>query len=371
VSVHRSYLEIDISALKHNLAAIKTMTAETCQFMAIVKGNAWGAGSQACARAFVEAGADWFGTTTIEDAALLRHEFDLPILLLCAPPLEKISEAVTLNIDIAVSSILEARHVSRSAAKLGRHINLHIKINTGLNRLGVPPENATSFVKEVMAYEAVTVAGIFSHFSCADDPSLYSITCRELDLFNQTIRDVRANTEWSGMIHIANTAATLSLPESHLDMVRVSLGLMGLNANLPLGKAANIKQVYSWKSDVIHVIDVDKGDRVGYGGQYECPTDTTIVTIPVGWADGLPKAYVNGGQVIIAGSLRRIVAMSMDMATVDLGKRTNGIDVGEEVVIFGQQHGETLEPMSQGEKVGIDADATLTLISERVPRVYR
>lgn len=371
MSIHRSYLEIHLAALKHNLTAIKAKTAETCQFMAIVKGNAWGAGTLDCARAFVEAGADWLGATTIEDAVSLRHEFDLPILLLCMPPLQRIDEAVDLNIDITLSSSHEALLISQSANREDRQMNVHIKINTGLNRLGIPPESAVPFVQEIMTYEDLTIAGIFSHFSCADDPSSHLITRGELDLFNRTIRDIKTNTRWSGMVHMANTAATLSLPESHFDMVRVSLGLMGLNANHPFGRAANIKQVYSWKSHVVHVIHVDKGDRVGYGGQYECPTITTIVTIPVGWADGLPKAYVNGAYVIVAGSLRRIVAMSMDTVTVDLGERTNAITIGEEVVIFGQQRGETLEPMSQGEKVGTDADATLALISERVPRVYR
>jgi len=338
--------------------------------MAVVKGNAWGAGTLECTKAFIDAGADWIGVTTIEDAMRLRREFDIPILLMCEPPCETISTMVGLNIVMTVYSIASARLISEAAMKHQTDIEIHIKINTGLNRVGVSAKDATLFFNEVMKLDRVKITGIFSHFSSADDPSSDTRTAKELSLFKRIIEEIKAQTGWYGMVHMANTAATMSLPESHLDMVRVSIGLMGLYSNHDRSKKIPFKQVFNWKTEVTHLIKVNKGERVGYGGYYVAQADTTLVTIPVGWADGLPKAYINGGQVLIRGLRYPIVAISMDMTCIDLAQRMTGISMGESVVIFGVQKNEMLEPMVQGRVVGIDADATLSAINTRVPRIY-
>ncbi len=348
MSNHRNFLEISVSALEHNLKAIKSMIAKDCQFMAIVKGNAWGAGTIGCARSFVHAGADWIGVTTVEDAALVRNEFDIPIMIICEPPKGQISEAAKLDIDITIYSIETARLVSQAAIDQGREVNVQIKINAGLNRVGVPPESAASFFNDVLLLGNLKVAGIFSHFSSADELSSNDGACREeayektekeLGLFKQVLEEIKSQSDWIGMTHMANTGATIYLPESHLDMVRVSTGLMGLYDRYPFDGVIDFKQVFSWKTEVSHVIDVDKGQGVGYCFPYKCSVDTTIVTISLGWGDGLPRAFQNSGQVMIRGSHYHIVTMSMDMATIDLGERRDDISVGEEVVIFGEQQG--------------------------------
>ncbi|RLA53147.1 MAG: alanine racemase [Gammaproteobacteria bacterium] len=380
MSGHRNYLEINVSALEHNLKAIKSKVAGDCQFMGIVKGNAWGAGTSECARSFVNSGVDWIGVTTVEDAVLVRQEFGIPILIICEPPRGKIPNAVSLNISITVYSIESARLISKAATELGCNASIHIKINTGLNRVGISPENAVSFFNEIVQLENLEVTGLFSHFASADDlysneeacrELAYIRTRRELGLFKQAVYEIKNQSNWSGIIHMANTGATLFLPESHLDMVRVSTGLMGLCINDPIAAVVDLKQVYSWKSEICHFINVHKGEGVGYSSSYKCPTDTTIATLPIGWGDGFPRAFLNGGHVMIRGSFYPIVAMSMDMTTIDLGEKGDDMVIGEEVIIFGEQLGKILEPMAQGERVGMGgSDAMLAVISERVPRVY-
>ncbi|MET9886937.1 alanine racemase [Streptomyces sp. NPDC006430] len=370
----RVYAEIDLDAVRANVRALRER-APRAELMAVVKADAYGHGALPCARAAQEAGASWLGTATPEEALALRAAgIRGPIMCWLWTPGGPWQEAVEADLDISVSGMWALDEVRKAAHAAGRPARIQLKADTGLGRNGCQPADWAELVGAAVAAQAegtVRVTGLWSHFACADEPGHPSIAL-QLEAF----RDVLAYAEKEGIEpevrHIANSPATLTLPESHFDLVRCGLAVYGVSPAPELGtpEQLGLRPAMTLKASVALVKTVPAGHGVSYGHHYVTERETNLALIPAGYADGIPRHASGRGPVSVGGKIRRIAGrVAMDQFVVDLGGDL--VRAGDEVVLFGSgEHGEpTAEDWAQAAHT--IAYEIVTRIGVRVPRVYR
>lgn len=368
--LYRTWLEIKKSSIKNNVKNIKAKIPGNKLFLGVVKGNGWGCGTVPYANCLIEAGIDWLGVTNIEDALLLRVEkINLSILLLCEIPSGRIKEALKNKLRLTVCTEEFAEQLSDEAVKLGLKANVHIKINTGLNRIGVSPNMVLSFLKYISNLPNLHLEGAFSHFSYAEKIGNKE-TKQQLKIFQKQIKKAKQIGIDFDILHIANTAASLSLPETHLDMVRIGMGIAGLYPSDDFKKIIKLYFPLTWKTQISYLRDVMQGETVGYCGRYKCELKTSIVTIPIGYADGLSKKFEGKGFVLIRGEPFRIIAVCMDQSMIDLQGIQNGLEIGEEVVILGKQQRTYLDLELTAKQIETCAEELICQINPRIPRIF-
>ena len=368
-SLYRTWLEVDRAAIKKNLASIKAKIPARTKFLAMVKGNAWGLGTVPYGDCLVEAGADWLGVTNAEDALSLRKEHSqIPILIVCEVCEGWLEELLRNDIRLTVCTSEMAAAISRAAAKLKCPASVHIKINTGLNRIGVAPAKAVFLMREVAEMPNLYLEGAFTHYSSASQLGNKE-TERQLNIFLELIDQAKQAGINFKILHTANTPATVTLPQTHLDMVRVGMGIAGLYPAEEFRQIIKLVFPLTWKTRISYVREIQGGEKVGYGGSYISPGPATLVTIPVGFADGLSKKFASQGCVLIKGEKHKIVAVSMDQAMIALPAGQN-LRTGQEVVLLGKQRQGYLDPHFTAGQIGVDVEEMLTHISMRHPRIY-
>ncbi|MET3986703.1 alanine racemase [Streptomyces sp. PvR034] len=370
----RVHAEIDLDAVRGNVRALRDR-APRAQLMAVVKSDAYGHGAVACARAAQEAGATWLGTATPQEAFALRDAgIEGRIMCWLWTPGGPWQEAVERDVDVAVSGLWALDEVRAAARATGRTARIQLKADTGLGRNGCQPADWAELVGAAVAAEAegtVEVTGLWSHFACADEPGHPSI---QLQL--TTFREMVGYAEKEGLDpevrHIANSPATLTLPESHFDLVRCGIAVYGVSPAPELGTSAQLglRPAMTLKASVALVKDVPGGHGVSYGHHYTTPCDTRLALIPAGYADGIPRHASGTGPVLVGGAVRTVAGrVAMDQFVVDLGP---GADVrsGDEAVLFGP--GDAGEPTAEdwARAAGTIAYEIVTRIGSRVPRVH-
>ena len=342
--------------------------------MAVVKADAYGHGAVPCARAAQEAGAAWLGTATPQEALALRAAgLDGRMLCWLWTPGGPWREAVEADIDVSVSGMWALREVTEAAAAAGRPARVHLKADTGLGRAGCQPADWPELVAAARTAEragTVRVTGLWSHFACADEPGHPSITA-QLDTF----RDMVAYAEKAGVEpevrHIANSPATLTVPESHFDLVRTGIAMYGISPSPELGTSADfgLRPVMTLAASVALVKHVPAGHGISYGHHYTTPRETTLGLVPLGYADGIPR-HASGRGPVLVGGVRRTIAgrVAMDQFVVDLDG--DEPEAGSEAVLFGP--GDRGEPSAEdwAEAAGTIAYEIVTRIGGRVPRVH-
>ncbi|RLU83981.1 alanine racemase [Streptomyces griseocarneus] len=364
---------IDLAALRANVRTLRAR-APQAQLMAVVKADAYGHGAVPCARAAREAGAAWIGTATPDEALALRAAGDRGRLMCWLwTPGGPWREAVEADVDVSVSGLWAVREVSDAARACGRVARVQLKIDTGLGRNGCQPDDWPELIAAARAAEdagLIKVTGIWSHFACADEPGHPSIQA-QLRVF----RDAVAYAEGQGIEpevrHIANSPAVLTLPESHFDLVRTGVAIYGVSPSPEVGTPADLglKPVMTLSASLASVKRVPGGHGVSYGHHYVTPGATTLALVPVGYADGIPRAASGTGPVLIGGKWRTVAGrVAMDQFVVDLGG--DSARVGDEAVLFGP--GDRGEPTAEdwARATGTIAYEVITRITERVPRVY-
>lgn len=364
---------IDLAALRANVRTLRAR-APQAQLMAVVKADAYGHGAVPCARAAREAGATWIGTATPQEALALRAAGDRGRLMCWLwTPGGPWREAVEADVDVSVSGLWAVREVSDAARACGRAARVQLKIDTGLGRSGCQPDDWPELIAAARAAEdagLIEVTGIWSHFACADEPGHPSIQA-QLRVF----RDAVAYAEGQGIEpevrHIANSPAVLTLPESHFDLVRTGVAIYGVSPSPEVGTPADLglKPVMTLSASLASVKRVPGGHGVSYGHHYVTPGATTLALVPVGYADGIPRAASGTGPVLIGGKWRTVAGrVAMDQFVVDLGG--DSARVGDEAVLFGP--GDRGEPTAEdwARATGTIAYEVITRITERVPRVY-
>ncbi|MFE3761682.1 alanine racemase [Streptomyces sp. NPDC059104] len=369
----RVYAEIDLDAVRENVRALRAR-APRAQLMAVVKANAYGHGAVPCARAAQEAGATWLGTATPEEALALRAAgIEGRVMCWLWTPGGPWREAIEADIDVSVSGMWALDEVREAARAAGRTARIQLKADTGLGRNGCQPADWAELVGAAVAAQAegtVQVTGVWSHFACADEPGHPSIGL-QLDAF----RDMLAYAEKEGVDpevrHIANSPATLTLPESHYDLVRTGLAVYGVSPAPELGTPAQLglRPAMRLKASLALVKSVPAGHGVSYGHHYVTGSETHLALVPAGYADGLPRSASGRGPVLVGGKVRRAAGrIAMDQFVVDLGEDL--AEVGDEAVVFGDaERGEpTAEDWAQAAHT--IAYEIVTRIGGRVPRVY-
>ena len=365
----RTEAVVDLAAITHNTATCKAATS--AELMAVVKADGYGHGLVPAARAAVAGGASWLGVAMLEEALALREAgFDQPMLAWLWTPVERdqLRAAVAAGVDISVSSRHALDLVAAVAAELDRPARIHLKIDTGLSRNGATRADWPDLVSaaaRAAAGGSVLNAGIWSHFVYADSPG-HPTTGRQVERFTEAVEAARALGVTPELRHLANSAATVTLPDAHFDLVRPGIALYGLSPVPQLGDFGLVPAM-SLRSRLANVKRVPAGEGVSYGHQYRLSRDSTLALVPLGYADGIPRAATNRGPLSINGRRYTVSGrVCMDQFVVDLGEQSAA--EGDEVVLFGS--GRDGEPTAQDWADVLDTIhyEVVTRIGARVPR---
>lgn len=369
----RARAEIDLAALRANVRTLRAH-APGAAFMAVVKADAYGHGMVPCARAAIEAGATWVGTATPDEALALRAA-GIQGRLMCWlwTPGGPWREGVEADLDMAVSGLWALREVSAAARAVGRTARVQLKADTGLGRNGCMPADWPELVSQALRAEAeglVRVTGIWSHFACADEPGHPSIAA-QLALFREMVAAAEERGLRPEVRHIANSPGTLTLPETHFDLVRPGIAMYGISPSPEIGtpEEFGLRPVMRLSASLALVKHAPGGHGVSYGHHYVTPGETTLGLVPVGYGDGIPRHASGTGPVLVGGKLRTVAGrIAMDQFVVDLGGDEPA--VGSEAVLFGPGDGGEPTAEDWAQAAGTIAYEIVTRIGSRVPRVY-
>ncbi|GHB22233.1 alanine racemase [Streptomyces xanthochromogenes] len=366
----RARAEIDLGALRANVRTLRAHSSGA-QLMAVVKSDAYGHGALPCAEAALEAGAGWIGTATPHEALALRAAgIQGPMLCWLWTPGGPWREAIEADIDVSVSGMWALREAADAARAAGRTARIQLKADTGLGRNGCQPADWPELVHAALAAPEVNVTGLWSHLACADEPGHPSIAA-QLSVF----QEMTAYAEKAGITpevrHIANSPATLTLPESHYDLVRTGIAMYGVSPAPELGTARELglRPVMTLSASVALVKQVPAGHGVSYGHHYVTGNETTLGLVPLGYGDGIPRHASGRGPVLVGGKVRTAAGrIAMDQFVVDLEGDT--VEPGARAVLFGP--GDDGEPTAEDWARAADTIAyeIVTRIGSRVPRVY-
>jgi len=369
----RAKAVIDLSAIVHNYRRLAECGVPV---MGVVKADAYGHGSDRVARTLRDCGAQWLGVALPTEALALRAAGDRGRILawLWAPGEPGLVDCVASGIDLSVSSELALVEIVAAARHVGQPARIHIKVDTGLSRNGVPRSSwETVFASAVSAQVAgfVDIVGLWSHLASADEPLNPSIE-EQIATFHQACEVAAVYELDAPLRHIANSAATLNRPDATLDMVRAGIAVYGIAPGVGLGSSATLglRPAMTLRARLAHVRRIERGTAVSYGGSWVAPEATTVGLVPVGYADGIPRAASNVAEVLIDGRrcpVRGVVAM--DQFVVELGPESE-VQPGDDVVVFGP--GDDGEPTAEdwarwSSTIGYEI---VTRISSRVPREY-
>lgn len=369
--IRPTVLEIDLKKIEENVIQFKKIL-KRLDFMAVVKANAYGLGAIEISRLAIRGGAKYLGVATIEEGIEIRKGGinDIPILILggILPQQFSICSRYRLNLTISSLSFFEKLC---SLIDYDSSIDLHLKVDTGMHRIGISPEEIHSFLSLFNRHRKnLKLNGIWTHFPSADSLDR-SFSLGQIKRFKEVVDIVKDNIDNQIIIHTANSAATINLPESYFDMVRIGLGLYGYYDNLDFRNIIPLQPAVTWKTRVVCIKQIRKGESIGYGRTFITKRDSVIGTIPVGYADGYDRLLSNKGFVMVNGRRADIVGrVCMDQTMIDL---TEIPDVGEEteVILLGGCVDNSVSMYSLCELLGTIPNEILVKISQRVPRVYK
>jgi len=370
-NVRPLWAEIDLSAVKHNLKEAAKTVGEQVKIMAVVKANAYGHGAERVAKAACEAGACCLGVALPEEGIQLRKAgIEQPILILAESSCDFIPQVLENDLTATLFSIESAKALSDGAVKQGIVAKVHVKVDTGMNRVGLQPEKVPSFMREIRGYPGIDVEGIFTHFSEADNPES-DYTDYQLKRFKALIEELAGEGICPPIKHAANSAAVYLHPDSYFDMVRIGISMYGLHPSEATKGLVDLKPALSLKARITFVKDLAHGEGVSYSRTYRATCDTKIGTVPAGYGDGYSRLLSNKAQVIIGG--RRYPAVGnicMDQFMVDIGPDTT-VKVEDEVVLIGRQGSEEVSADDIAAILGTINYEVVCMINTRVPRVYK
>ena len=359
---------VDLDALAHNLRSIRAHVG--VPVMGIVKANAYGHGLVPVALHLQVQGIEQLGVAFLEEAIALRQAgITIPILVLGGIFGPQVAQFISHDLEITVSSLDKLRQVEATAQALGRKAVIHLKIDTGMERIGVHSYSAAPFIEAAVASRWCVLKGIYSHLACADDPQS-PMTALQLQRFLEACAHIERIGAPMPLRHLANSGGVLHFPETHLDMVRPGILLYGVLPDPASQRAVDIKPVLSLVSQVVYFKVVKAGNPVSYGATWTPIEDTRVVTIPIGYGDGYPRALSSRGEVLIRGRRYPIVGrICMDQFMVDIGHDSAWNE--DEVVLVGRQDEAMITVESVAQVAGTIPYEILTGLNQRIPRVYR
>ena len=366
-STQASWVEIDLDALANNVRGLKTLVGEAVTLFAVVKANAYGHGAIPVARTALLNGAEYLAVASMQEAVELRSAgIEAPILVMSYAPAQVIRQAVRQNITVTVYDLDLARAYDQAARDAGGTLRVHVKVDTGMGRLGVLAADAVPFFRTALTLSHLEVEGVYTHFSMADEDLDY--TLEQTKTFKQILSPLRAAGFSPKYIHAANSAGTLVSKDTHFNAVRVGLAMYGLSPSELAHVPNTFKPVLSWKTLIAQVKTLPPGHPVGYGGTYYAKETERIAVIPVGYSDGLRRAPQSWGNVLVRGQTAPIVGrVSMEKTTINV-THIPDVTIGDEVVLIGRQGDLTISADDIAQRLGTISYEVLCGIVPRAPR---
>ena len=357
-----AWAEVDLAAIAHNVGELRRVSAPAAVW-AVVKADGYGHGSVEVARAALDAGAAGLCVALVSEAAELRGAgIDAPVLLLSEPPLDAVAEAVALDLRLTVYRAETARAIS--AAGGGR---LHVKVDTGMHRVGVAPHDLAALVTEIGAAPDLQLEGLWTHFALADAPD-DPFTAEQISIFDAATCGLSVP-----MVHLANSAAALTVPDARRSLVRCGIAMYGIAPSAAIAQRASVdlRPALTLKARVSMVQRLKETSGVSYGRRRSLRPGTVVATVPIGYADGVPRRWFDtGGEVLIGGRRRPLAGVvTMDQLLVDCGD-DESVAVDDEVVLIGRQGRAAISATEWADRLGTIAYEVTCAISARVPRVY-
>jgi alanine racemase len=370
-----TWVEISLSKLRRNYERVHRLAGQR-KVMAVIKADAYGHGAVAVANCLAQCGADWFGVATVEEALELRAAgITQPILLLGGLYMSDPADLIKYRLTPSVSSTARLDTYAECARHYARPIEFHLKVDTGLGRLGMPPDRVPAFVEHYRTLEGVHLTGLFTQLASAGD-LMATQTEEQGERFRAALAELRSagiEPEWT---HVTNSGALLSGRAFPENMVRIGGLLYGCYAPLvlPPGKELprlpGFEPILTFKSRVVYLKDVPSQTPLGYGEAFHTRRPSRIATVPVGYADGLNRALSNRGHAIVRGRLARLVgSISMDLSLLDVTD-IPGVNVGDEVMLLGRSQQASITALDIAQMLDTVPYEVLCLIGKRVPRLY-
>jgi alanine racemase len=360
-----TYAEIDLGAVAYN---VRAMHPQGAALMAVVKSNGYGHGAVPVARAARAAGAEWLGVALVEEGIALRDAgIDGPVLVLSEFPPGSEKDALAAGLLPTVYTDAGVEAVVAASQALGVSVGVHVKIDTGMHRIGVyPPARAVEFCRR-LTEAGCELEGLWTHFAKSEEDE--ETTRTQLGLFLEVCDAARREGFVPKVRHVANTAAAMLFPDMRFDVVRVGIGVYGIEPAPGVGRELDLRPALSWRSAVSLVRRLPRGHRISYGHHYELRRDSVVATVPVGYADGYPRSLSNRAHVLIRGKRYPVAGtVTMDQLMVDCGD--DHIEAGDEVVLIGRQGEEDVGAPELAGLAGTIPYEIVCGISERVPREY-
>jgi alanine racemase len=363
--------EVDLDAVRANVRGLRELVAPAA-VLAVVKANGYGHGAVQAARAALDAGAPWLGVARVEEGVQLRgHGVDAPILLLSEAPLSAAEAVVTNSITPVVYTESGVDALAKAVAAFGGRdrLSVHLKIDTGMHRVGCDPAHARALADRIAASSELDLAGVCTHLAVADDPS-DPYTEAQLEQFAAALDALRADGHDCGLVHAANSAAALGRPDAHYDLVRIGIAAYGLPPSPAYDDVLTLRPALSLHARVMMVRELSAGERLSYGLRYELPRAGRIATVSAGYADGVPRSLgLRGGEVLIRGRRHPIAGIvTMDQLMVDVGDTP--VEAGDEVVLIGRQGDAEITAAEWAALLDTISYEVVTGIGARVPRTY-
>lgn len=359
---------VDLAALRWNFQQVRERIGPGVKVLAVVKANAYGHGALGVAKALADAGSESFGVATLEEGIELRAGgIEAPILVLAGVYLEQLGELVECRLTPAICEAETLKQLEREARRRGLTLNFHLKVDTGMGRIGLRAEDVDSWLSELGRLQALRLEGLFSHFSRAESVE-GSYTQEQLQAFQRVLQRLRSAGYDPPLIHLANSAAVIALPSAHFTMVRPGLMLYGAYPSPEMASQVTLRPVLTWKTRVLQLKKVPKGSSISYGQTFVTQRESLIATLPVGYADGYHRLLSNRGEVLIRRRRAPIVGrICMDLTMVDVTD-VSGVTQGDEVVLLGAQGEATIAADEMAGWAETISYEIFTSIGPRVPR---
>jgi len=364
--------EILLDNLKHNINEVLRVKNKNSKFCAVVKADAYGHGALEVSRVALSMGAEYLAVAFLDEALALRREgVRAPILILGFTPEDQFDKIIENDITQTVFSLEMAERLSLKAIKMGKPVKIHIKLDTGMGRIGFLADSPIiSEVERVFELPGIEVEGIFTHFAKADEKDK-DFTFEQFYKFMDVVGRLESKGYRIPIKHAANSAAIIDLPETHLDMVRAGIMLYGCYPSDEVDKEkVKLKPVMSFKTKIAHLKELEKGKPISYGGTFITQRNSRIATLPVGYADGYFRLLSSKGEVFVKGKRAKVVGrVCMDQCMVDVTE-IEGLKVADDVELFGDGTNNGVTADEVAKIIGTISYEVLCAVSKRVPRVY-
>lgn len=362
-----AWAEVDLGAVRHNVELLCSIAAPAAVW-AVVKADGYGHGAVQISQAALRGGASGLCVALVQEGVALREAgLECPILVLSEQPATELVGAVHAGLDLTVYSYAQLEAIAVAG---GRDHPVHLKIDTGMRRVGVAADDALGLAAAIADSTAVRLAGVCTHLALADEPA-DPYTAAQIESFDDVLTALAVDGHHPPLVHAANSAATLAHPASHFGMVRAGIAIYGISPGDALDRqAAVLRPALSLRARVSHVKRVRTGDRISYGLRHRFDGSTIVATLPLGYADGVPRRlFAGGGEVLIGGRRRPIVGVvTMDQLMVDCG--ADAVAIGDEAVLIGNQAGESISVSEWGDRLGTIGYEVVCGISARIDRRY-